>query len=791
MNRSSTRNIKGYTERTKLWQLIKPFVIQAIHVFISLAFSNVSIFGGLSPLGLAFVGAVDTANLPAALLGSVAGYLITSPPITALRYIAALAIVAISAFSIRRLIGNKLPALHSGLISLFACLATGMAVLLTGSITLPNTALYLSEAIVAGGATFFLKKTFEFFEGKKNIKYINAPMLTCLLISFGLFLLSMEWISFGGISLARITASFIVLLAAYYSKEFGGAIAGIASGISLSFSSGMAHILSSYASGGLLAGFFSQYGRFPSAICFMAANAIFAFTAGDGDVAIASIIETATAALIFTLLPSKFLKKTEELLSPDKDSQSGESYKNMLRLQLAAAAGAMGDIASSINTASRVIKKLTNSEHTSIFEAVQNDVCSSCVRKASCWEYNRDASLEAFAAITGTLRTGKKPVKEELPNHFGSNCRKIDSLLKRFEEIFIEHRARGQFEGKANEVRSIASEQFNALSVLLENLTENFTKELIFHPETADNAKVALISVGVNVREIFCISDEGGQMHIQALCGPRRRRVTNKAVTSALYDSTGLEFDSPVVIEADGGQSLLLFCEKTELKVSTGSSQYVGEGQKHSGDAFDYFLDGRGNYLTILSDGMGTGARAAIDGTMTSSLTARLVKAGFEYDSILKTVNSALMLKSKEESLSTLDIFSVNLYSGEAAFLKAGAAASFIHRNGKTMKIECASLPLGILKDVAFGRVAGRLQDGDIVIIASDGAAGLSKDAINEEIAENEGRSAGELAGRLAKRAKHDSPMKIDDISIIVSMFHSTENSEKEKPDIKEKAVKQ
>ena len=58
----------------------------------------------------------------------------------------------------------------------------------------------------------------------------------------------------------------------------------------------------------------------------------------------------------------------------------------------------------------------------------------------------------------------------------------------------------------------------------------------------------------------------------------------------------------------------------------------------------------------ILSDGMGTGPRAALDSAMASGLMARLVKAGFGFQSALRLVNSSLLLKSRDESLATLDI---------------------------------------------------------------------------------------------------------------------------------------
>lgn len=67
----------------------------------------------------------------------------------------------------------------------------------------------------------------------------------------------------------------------------------------------------------------------------------------------------------------------------------------------------------------------------------------------------------------------------------------------------------------------------------------------------------------------------------------------------------------------------------------------TADNEKLCGDTFESFYDGRGNYVVILSDGMGTGPRAALDSAMASGLMARLVKAGFGFQSALRLVNSS------------------------------------------------------------------------------------------------------------------------------------------------------
>ena len=46
------------------------------------------------------------------------------------------------------------------------------------------------------------------------------------------------------------------------------------------------------------------------------------------------------------------------------------------------------------------------------------------------------------------------------------------------------------------------------------------------------------------------------------------------------------------------------------------------------GDSIVCFNDDKGNFVSLISDGMGTGGRAAVDSMMTVNLMEKLVKSG-------------------------------------------------------------------------------------------------------------------------------------------------------------------
>ena len=139
-----------------------------------------------------------------------------------------------------------------------------------------------------------------------------------------------------------------------------------------------------------------------------------------------------------------------------------------------------------------------------------------------------------------------------------------------------------------------------------------------------------------------------------------------------------------------------------------------------SGDAVQQFCSAAAAQM-ILCDGMGTGRPAAVDGNLAAELTARLLKAGFTAELAARLVNVALALKSDEESGATLDLVSVDLYTGTARLFKAGAAPGFLVHGGKARAVGEASLPMGILGGVSGQSRVVHLAAGDYVVLVSDG----------------------------------------------------------------------
>ena len=144
-------------------------------------------------------------------------------------------------------------------------------------------------------------------------------------------------------------------------------------------------------------------------------------------------------------------------------------------------------------------------------------------------------------------------------------------------------------------------------------------------------------------------------------------------------------------------------------------------------------------------------------------------------NSVIKMINSAMIVRSGEESLATLDIAVLNLYNGNVEFYKAGAAASITMKHNKLLKIEKPSLPVGILGSVKFEKIELNLRDGDSFVLMSDGVSENAVSAWREILKDATDYEGRKLAEKLAKTAHMNSDDSTDDITVVTAAIRLNE----------------
>lgn len=182
-----------------------------------------------------------------------------------------------------------------------------------------------------------------------------------------------------------------------------------------------------------------------------------------------------------------------------------------------------------------------------------------------------------------------------------------------------------------------------------------------------------------------------------------------------------LQQDGVCSCDAAEWSCTLHFAEEPAFAVTTAAVFSPAAEGTPVGDAAAFLQTENGSMLLALSDGMGTGERAAKESRTAIELLEQFTEAGFDRELAVRMINSALLLRRGEETYATLDICHVDLFDGHAQFIKLGAAASYIRRGNRVISLRSATLPAGILKQVAVEKNELHLKDGDMIIMVTDG----------------------------------------------------------------------
>ncbi len=740
------------------------------YAILGFLFARTPVFGSLLPFGAAAAAAAPEAYLLSTLFGSAMGYALPlSDGTGGLRYIAAVLMIVM----LRRLlpVGLRMKGCTLSMIFAFGtCLATSIAVLFIGSASFMDGAMLLAEAMLAGGTAYFLERFLRMIGTKNSFRELSQYELTSLVITLAVALMSLTQFQIAGISPARIAAAVLVLIAARYGRQSAGAVTGVVTGFAMSLTGdGLSHLMGSFGVGGLLAGAFAPLGTLPGCAAFLLVNAIVSIGSGLTMTVMITIYEITIATVLFLAMPKAWGQKLAGLFAPKSAPVKVDGFKKSVLMRMDFAAHALRYVSESVEAVAYKLHRMTEPAIDEVYAASRDKLCRSCENYEACWKKEEKKRAADFRNMGQTLRSFGRMEAALLPEGLAESCVQRMALCKTVSDEYTDFVQRESGSRRIDEVRSVIVEQFVSMSDIIEELSAGIDSSDRVDEGAEERIGSLLRDIGIETENICCGIDNNGHMLIEIRTKAPAKRFSRKYMTEEISRACGRAMGAMNITEA-GGEVLITLSEKAPLRAQFGAAQHVCNNAEYCGDCFEYFQDGRGRAMMIISDGMGSGGRAAVDGAMGAGLLSRLLKAGFGYDSSLKIVNSAMLFKSSDESLTTIDLVSLDLYSGRTEFLKAGAPVTFIRRGKRVSRLSCDSLPVGILKETTFERKSMSLGAGDVIVMVSDGAIEEGEEWLIRRLESWDGDNAQELAELLGSEAKLQRIDRHDDDITVVAM---------------------
>lgn len=565
-------------------------------------------------------------------------------------------------------------------------------------------AIFFRGAISGCAAYFFTKASAGGFR-------VNASGSLSVAVVYSFLICMLCGINIGIVNPGRIFGLFITAAAAYrYGLSYGSIVGGLSVFSFGMVSPSMAATSAIAVCSGLAAGIVSKKGRLFSAAAFIGTALAGSLVYGMPSDAMKLVPDAVFAAIIFCVIPDAFLRRSlsSEQLAP---SSAVKLYGNRLRF----AASAVSDVKSSFSRAADIFDG--RKQENDIASEVCDKVCSLCRSSTFCGE-SEEHRIRTYLQPAEDILEKKGYITENELHKGLEGCTQKNMIAEAFNDLYrlsvLEKRS-----GSITEcMREITLEQLSGTEDMLNYFGRNSEQFPGFDETLSDYVREALSDFGAISPSAAVFSDNEGHVYVECFY-EGLLKVKLEAAAEKIGSICDRDFGNPEVISFNR-ITRLCFCELPVFEAETGRMTINGR-EKTSGDTDHFFRDGFGNVYLLISDGMGSGVKAAVESCMTVSLMTRIIRAGLGVNAAIRLINLLLLTKSADESFATVDLMKLNLFSGKAEIIKLGAAQTFIRSNGTVKTVESWSTPVGIVSSVEVSKRNIQLSDGDEIVMITDG----------------------------------------------------------------------
>jgi len=562
------------------------------------------------------------------------------------------------------------------------------------------------------------------------------------------------------ISVGRMLACLSIIAAAYCGGSVGCAV-GTGTGIAMDMVSASSTCFTmSYALSGLLSGAGKGKGKLYSAAGYLLGTAAVAMLFWDAEKSFTGIYEAVCGVALFLMIPKRSFHRFSTLMGT---VQPGAGESRLRRY----AAYRMVRMSRAFSALERVLQEeptIFEPGMDEIFDRAAESVCAGCSRKSVCWTNHYLDMLVILDEATPIMKRRGRLKQEDLPGYFCDYCPNCDQLILAINYELRRNADKRMIEMNQREYAAAGAVQYRDFAALLQELAEGLMTNSGGQIHCEQKLLRHLRSLGLDC-EVGVFRDVSGRLRI-TISGNHLNRLTGRAeYMDELSQVLGMRLCRPSARKS--GQAMLLL-EAEPYAVTVGVASKKKRGEDVSGDRGRYFKSDGGILYVILSDGLGTGDDAAEQSSVVVDVLEQLLRSGVSAMSAMKLVNSVMLMKNREAwGYATVDLLSVNLFSGEASFYKYGAAPSYVHTQNGLQRIVGETLSAGMNSGGAHMPDAQTMQlsPGNVVVIASDGVIIGDENTLTRQIVEEQG-SMKTLARRILLSSRESDPFG-DDMTVL------------------------
>lgn len=698
---------------------------------LGLLFARAVLLPGMAPLGLSFLTLDRKFSLKSVinLAFVTAGYILLFDFDMAVCYIPACIIFELVLFVME----------HKTEVSLyFVSIAAGTVLLICETAALWWTGfsgtkfvLTLCDIMVMLAGVVVFERSGDLLRGGSRV--LNRPLVSdekiSICIMLGIMLIGTKTMTIMEVfSIANMLACVATAVAAISGGLTAGAVCGVCSGVLIGLGGDFAASVALYSVSGLICGaaaYFSNNLKSAVSIALAAAGAVLTLYGGIevGALHTPNIYEFLVAAAAAYFMPGSVINAVGRITDlPHNDSVSGERFKSYVTDKLMRMSDSFYELSRTFFEISDKQSNVDMSDVALLFDTAADRVCKSCTKVGFCWQRDFNATYKTMFKFLEIMERRGSLRAEDVPPYFSDKCVRLIPLLSEINRLFEVYKINRTWKSKLAENRELTAEQFKEISEIIRNAAEELGDEKTLDIIASDGIAEELGDMGFNIEKVNVLCDKDHKYSVElsvAECAdPDACRIK---ISPVIKKVLGVNIASDCgELKADSqGRCNMHFSQVEGFETVIGiacRSEDSESGDRH------YTKDlGNGKFVITLSDGMGTGHKAAIESDAIVRLLGNFLEAGFDKAVAVKLINSVMVMKSVHDAFATVDMCVIDLYTGQAEFIKNGAEASYIRHPDYTETVRAASLPIGIVSIVDVETFAHTLENGAFVVMTSDG----------------------------------------------------------------------
>lgn len=423
-----------------------------------------------------------------------------------------------------------------------------------------------------------------------------------------------------------------------------------------------------------------------------------------------------------------------------------------------------------------VIPDNSEEEKREIFDRITEISCKNCGNIENCWHKNCISTYKSINSAIGIWLDKGIISRDDLSDTFLATCTHSAEIAASASGYIQMYKEQALWRERIKSVKLLAVQQLSDAGRVIEELMQEVTHNLNIDSELSTSIYKGL--TGNMVKSAIAVYINNRLEVYITLKNCHNCNICNKTIIPRLREILDKDFinvNESCVIEEKN--CVLHLVEKPKLRLNIYSNGVHKEDSEISGDSYTFLQLDKGKYLLALADGMGSGQGARDESAASIEMYEDFATAGFNRETILEAINSVLLLDDGKECFSTLDICTVDLYNGEAEFVKIGAVSTLIARGRSVEVLRASSLPVGILGKVDREVFNRSLIKGDVIVMMTDGVIDSrggsirSEDWLLEVIKNRRNNNPKHIADSILERAKENYQGYVgDDMTVLVAV---------------------